>query len=108
MKKSKTICSTCRLIKKADCDRCKPKAFEGIKKTNYSLYNSRKWRNYALALRKRFPLCELCIKEGRTTPSQMVDHKKTINSGGSIWSEDNLQCLCNSCHNIKSGKDRKG
>jgi 5-methylcytosine-specific restriction endonuclease McrA len=36
----------------------------------------------------------------------MVDHIKPINQGGSIWNKDNLQTLCNRCHNKKSAKDK--
>lgn len=107
MKKSKTICSTCRLIKKADCDKCAKKPFEGISKSNYKLYSSYKWRKYAHALRKERILCEICEKEGRSTPCQMVDHIKEINKGGSIWDESNLMCLCHNCHNTKSGRASK-
>lgn len=106
MKKPKTICSTCRKVKKDDCDRCKAKPFENISKSNYSLYNSSKWRKYAHSLRKQFPICVLCEKEGIIKPSEVVDHIIEINKGGDVWDKDNLQCICHKCHNTKSGRNR--
>jgi 5-methylcytosine-specific restriction endonuclease McrA len=86
---------------------CKPvKKFEGFKQNNYKLYNSSKWRKFAHALRKEFPLCYTCRKEGRTTACQMVDHVKNINLGGSIWGKDNLRTLCNKCHAKKTSLDK--
>ena len=107
MKKPAKICDICRKIKKEDCDRCKPKKYKGVKQNNYDLYNSSKWRKFAHALRKERILCEMCLSEGRTTASQMVDHIKEINQGGSIWDLSNLQCLCNKCHAKKSGRKAK-
>ena len=104
MKRPKSICGTCRRIKGLSCN-CKPKKFEGFKQNNYKLYNNRRWRKFAHALRKEFPLCQHCLEEGITTPSQMVDHKKPINDGGAIWDKPNLQVLCNPCHAKKTSKD---
>ena len=106
MKKPLKICNQCRKPKKEGCVECKPKAFENISKTNYKLYNSTKWRKYAHSLRREEPLCRLCLKEGITKASEMVDHIRPINKGGSIWNRDNLQCLCHKCHNKKTSKDK--
>jgi HNH endonuclease. len=40
------------------------------------------------------------IKEGRD-----VDHIQPIRLGGEVYDLDNLQTLCKSCHNRKSGKE---
>ena len=104
MKKALKYCGTCRKIKDLSCV-CKPiEKFKGFKQNNYKLYNSRKWRKFAHSLREQNPLCKMCLDEGRTTPSSMVDHIKEINTGGAIWELDNLQCLCKSCHAKKSGR----
>ena len=106
MIKPKKICDSCRKIKNISCI-CEPKpSHQGFKKNNYNLYNSSKWRKFAHKLRALNPLCKICMDEGRTNPCQMVDHIKPINSGGSIWDVNNLQCLCKKCHAIKSGNDK--
>ena len=107
MKKPKKICNSCRKIKGISCNCVAPKKFEGMKKNNYKLYNSRKWRKFSHQLRKDNPLCKMCLDEGKTTPSQMVDHILEINKGGSEWDVNNLQCLCNAHHAKKSGRSKK-
>jgi 5-methylcytosine-specific restriction protein A len=105
--KAKKICNKCRKVKGLSCSCIEPKKYEGIKQNNYSLYNSRKWRKFSHQLRKDNPLCKMCLDEGRTYESQMVDHIREINKGGSIWDINNLQCLCNKCHSKKSGRGSK-
>jgi 5-methylcytosine-specific restriction protein A len=100
------ICSTCRKPKKPDCEQCKPKAFSGINKDNYSFYNSTQWRKVSKGYRKRHPLCKHCEEIGRVTPSAVVDHIKPIDKGGDKWNSSNLQALCHKCHNKKSAKSK--
>jgi 5-methylcytosine-specific restriction protein A len=52
-----------------------------------------------------FPVCEECLKEGRTSPSQLVHHIRPWQLGRTeaeqealMYDYDNLQCLCNDCH----------
>jgi len=107
MKKPKSICSSCRKIRGLSCVCIPTKKFEGMKQNNYSLYNSKKWRKFAHQIRKDNPLCKICLDEGRTTPSQMVDHIKEINRGGSEWDISNLQALCKKCHAKKTGRNSR-
>ena len=100
------ICATCKKPKRDDCDRCKPKPYDNIDQSNYSFYNSYKWRQKSKSFRKRNPLCDECLKNGRTTPSEMVDHIKPISKGGDKWNDNNLRALCNSCHGRKTGKSK--
>ena len=51
-------------------------------------------------------MCEECLKVGRLTPAQMVDHIVPINKGGASLDIENLQSLCNACHARKSAKDK--
>lgn len=106
MIKAKKICAKCRKIKELSCKCPKPKPFEGMQQ-NYSFYNSKKWRKYAHSIRAEEPLCIICLQEGRTTPSQMVDHIHPISKGGSKWERSNLQALCHKCHNKKTAKSKK-
>jgi len=55
----------------------------------------------------REPLCRMCRAEGRVTPAQMVDHILPLRQGGARLREDNLQSLCNSCHNRKTAEDQR-
>lgn len=65
------------------------------------LYYSRQWKQISMLYRKQHPLCEECERNGRITPADLVDHIIAVGEGGSMWSWDNLQSLCISCHNKK-------
>lgn len=107
MKKPKSICVICRKIKIEGCDRCKKETFQGFDRSNQSFYNSTKWRKYSHDIRRKHPLCKMCLKEGKTIIATMVDHIIPILQGGDKWNRDNLQPLCNSCHAKKSATDKQ-
>lgn len=65
-------------------------------------YNSALWRKTSRAQLRREPLCRMCLAEGRYTPAVLVDHIKPIRQGGDPLDLDNLQSLCNACHERKS------
>jgi 5-methylcytosine-specific restriction protein A len=71
-------------------------------------YNTQRWKKLRAFYRKRHPLCEECQKEGRVTPSVIVDHVNPIKEGGSPLDWDNLQALCWSCHSKKTLRDWRG
>ena len=76
------------------------------RKADPKFYHSTPWRKTSRAYRQANPLCEECLKNGRTTPVALVDHIKPIEEGGDPLSWDNLQGLCHRCHNRKSGRER--
>ena len=58
------------------------------------------WLARARDYRRRHPLCAMCLKRGKVTPCQCVDH--IIPHRGDevlFWDETNWQSLCNRCHN---------
>ena len=55
------------------------------------------WAKIRAAFLSQNPLCELCHKDGRLTPAQMVHHKVKLTDGGTNeW--PNLMALCHECH----------
>lgn len=52
------------------------------------------------------PLCEECLRHGRITLATLVDHIVPIKKGGACLDMDNLQSMCDSCHNRKTAKER--
>ena len=72
---------------------------------NTSFYNSKRWRSLRNYYIQSHALCEQCKREGVITGAQMVDHIKSITNGGSPVDQKNLQSLCTSCHNKKSGRE---
>lgn len=75
--------------------------------SNQEFYNSWPWRK----LRKRYlesnPLCVHCEAADVITKAKVVDHIVRINAGGEPLNEDNLQSLCESCHNKKSATESR-
>ena len=72
---------------------------------NQKFYNSARWRKVALAFREKNPTCVHCEEKGIVKESEVTDHIKPITNGGAEYDEANLQALCHSCHNSKSGKE---
>jgi 5-methylcytosine-specific restriction protein A len=68
-------------------------------------YDAR-WDKAREAYLNRNPLCEMCEKEGRTTPAVLVHHKKPIDEGGERLNPDNLMALCRECHEKIHGRKR--
>ena len=70
---------------------------------NGEFYRSTRWRRRRLPKLDADPLCEECKRRGLVTPATVVDHIVPINEGGAAMDMDNLQSLCDKCHNRKSG-----
>lgn len=71
-----------------------------------SRYHTTRWRKARILQLMREPLCRICMEADRVTAAEMVDHIKPVRLGGGFWDESNYQSLCNSCHAVKSAKER--
>lgn len=49
------------------------------------------------ATSESIPLCEMCLKNHKTTPATEVHHIRPLSRGGT-HDEDNLMALCKPCH----------
>ena len=65
-------------------------------------YRSRAWRNIRAYILTIEPVCRMCGQ-----PATLVDHIQRIKDGGNPLDIANLQPLCDACHNIKRGKERR-
>jgi len=74
---------------------------------NDTFYHSTRWRILRKAVLKANPLCVHCNADGLITLAKIADHIQPVRLGGETWSIDNLQGLCESCHNIKTSKESK-
>lgn len=70
-------------------------------------YHSARWKRLRAWFLRRHPLCEMCLKDGRVTPSKVVDHIQEIADGGARYDTDNLQALCIACHNSKTAAEKQ-
>lgn len=70
------------------------------------IYQSKRWKELRKYMVQKYPLCQMCLKEGRITPTQEVHHKLSPFQKGitqeekerRAYDENNLMCLCQSCH----------
>ena len=102
----------CQSVALPDSSRCEKHSVTYTPKRRYEhhyhegkhIYTSARW----IALRCRLlalnPMCCECERVGLVTPAVLVDHIREIKDDGDIWNEDNLQCLCNACHNRKTAR----
>lgn len=72
---------------------------------NSELYNSTKWRKFRRLYIVDNPLCEECKRNGKVTEGKDIDHITPIRFGGEPFDFNNLQTLCKTCHNKKSGRE---
>ena len=69
-----------------------------------TFYSSQAWRNCRAAYKKsRRGLCEICLKQGRYTPGEIVHHKvhlspANINDPDVSLNWNNLLLVCRDCH----------
>ncbi len=69
-------------------------------------YDKQRWRDLTIAHRKEEPLCRECNKKGIITAGVVTDHIVPRLEGGAEWDDDNLQTLCDKCHQIKRQKEK--
>ena len=62
------------------------------------------WRKVRARFLQAHPLCEECLKQGRTTPATEVHHILPLSRGGT-HAEHNLKPLCHRCHSSISARD---
>lgn len=71
--------------------------------------HSVRWRNLSDLHKRMFPLCAECLKKGRDEPVYLTDHIVPHQGDPTLfWDWDNLQSLCNACHEEKHREDRWG
>lgn len=64
----------------------------------------RKWRRRRERQLRLHPLCARCMANGFVTAATQVDHVQPLFKGGTD-ADDNLQSLCDPCHDEKTRED---
>ncbi|MEW5952645.1 MAG: HNH endonuclease [Bacillota bacterium] len=69
-----------------------------------------RWQRYRLQYLKEHPLCVICFKANKLTPSRHVDHIIAVSGPNDplFWDGDNHQALCANCHSRKTVKEDGG
>lgn len=81
----------------------KPKAFKNKPLYDKGEYNTTAWRKLRAFILNEEPMCRECKRKA----ASVIDHINPIRLGGEFWDVKNLQPLCVTCHNSKSGKESK-
>lgn len=72
-------------------------------KEKLPFYNTQQWKRVRLIKLKRDPVCEICNNE----LARLVHHIKDARNNPYLrYQLENLQSLCDSCHNKESQKER--
>lgn len=80
----------------------------GRRHANTEFYRSAAWRKLRLVKLEQQPLCEECLKHdpGILRRRWSTTSSRSIGAGRPLDLQ-NLQSLCNSCHNRKSARERR-
>lgn len=90
----------------AYCIKHKPKDKDNRPSSTARGYD-RRWRKVRKMYLNENPLCVECLNEGHITPATTVDHIEPHKGDyNKFWDEDNMQSLCESCHNRKTAKGK--
>lgn len=85
---------------RCECQSIKQASAEDYRKKKSERYPSG-WDQLAAEYRADNPLCERCLKHGRTTAAKDVHHKAKVSDAPELaldW--DNLMSVCRKCHVI--------
>lgn len=69
-------------------------------------YSSTKWRKNAKAFLAENPLCIKCLEFDLVNASKVCDHIIARADGGPDYDWNNLQALCDRCHNRKRAVEK--
>ena len=97
----------CGVLVRDGTGRCPkhPKQSWAKKPTVVKRITGRALQRLRAELFEREPLCRPCWKLGRVTEPTVRDHILSLGEGG-LDVEDNVQPICDACHNVKSEAER--
>ena len=71
------------------------------------LYNSARWQKRRAAQLSSFPLCKMCLEEGKTRAATIADHRIPHRGDEVLFHEGVLDSLCKPHHDsVKQGMER--
>ena len=73
-------------------------------------YNTARWQKLRRWQLQSYPLCRYCLEIGKTAAATIPDHIVPVAQAPErAFDPDNLQPLCESCHNrVKQSEERTG
>jgi 5-methylcytosine-specific restriction endonuclease McrA len=68
--------------------------------------NSKRWRSIRAQVLAEQPHCEECLRNGKRTVGNQVDHIDGQASKAEDYRRSNLQTLCEPCHSSKTMREQ--
>lgn len=88
-----------------------PRYIEGQNKynTKQKFYHKKIWKNLRQWKIRENPLCEMCEKQGKLTPTHSIDHIIPFENETDPLAtcSDNLYSLCLECHSVATAREQK-
>lgn len=108
---NKKICNRCKKIVTLphNCyDKTNAKMYNKLNRPYEEFYQSYSWRKKREQILNRDSgLCQTCLRQGITTIGRIVHHIKELREDyGLRLTDDNLEVICDSCHNKEKIKDK--
>lgn len=74
------------------------------------LYKTARWQKLRAVQLAAYPLCRMCLEDGRLTPASVADHVKAHKGNEELFFDlRNLASLCAPHHNsVKQSEERRG
>ena len=68
-------------------------------------YQRAAWKRRARLQLTQFPLCAICLREGKLSPAQIADHVQPHRGDSVAFWRGALQSLCVQCHNASKQRE---
>jgi 5-methylcytosine-specific restriction endonuclease McrA len=73
-----------------------------------TFYARADWRRKSKRQILNFPLCAICLEQGKTVKAEVADHITPHHGDLTAFLRGELQSLCRSCNSKKQADDRRG
>lgn len=100
--RGESCCTDCKPHEKIAARRYEAERDQGEQR---QFLHSRRWRAIREVKLNRDPLCERHLLRGIDEPAVLVHHKDRDETN---WNDDNLESLCNECHEAEHKSERFG
>ena len=98
--KLKRLCGCGRsVVGQCECQAMRQASTEDYRASATARYGGHRWTQLSKRYRRKNPLCERCLDQGKTTPAIDVHHKlKAKDRPDLLYEWSNLMSVCRSCH----------
>lgn len=75
----------------------------------HKLYSTYRWQKRRAAQLNAYPLCAMCMRQGKVTPAIVAHHKLPHKGDATLFWTGELESLCAPCHDSEAqSQERTG